>query len=167
LTEISIIAAVADNRVIGKGLELPWYLPPDLKYFRSITMGKPIVMGRLTFDSVGSPLPGRTNIVVSSNKDVQIDGVKVANSIDQALSLAQKESARIGVGEIIIAGGAQIYEATLNLCTRIYITEVHQNPEGDIFFPIVDWDAWSEVSRKFHSPANGWPAFSFVVYEAK
>ncbi len=158
---------MADNRVIGKGLELPWHLPPDLKYFRSITLGKPIVMGRLTYDSVGSPLPGRTNIVVSSNKDINIKGVKMANSVDVALSHALKESKRIGVEEVMIVGGAKIYEATLNLCTRLYITEVHERPEGDVLFPEVDWGAWSEVSRQFHPPTNDCPAFSFVIYETK
>jgi len=163
--DISLIAAVADNRVIGSGQVLPWHLPNDLKYFRDMTIGKPIIMGRLTFDSVGSPLPGRKNIVVSRTCNLDIENIIAVNSIEEAIQVGREESKLLGVSELFIAGGGQIYEKALKFCTRIYITEVHDSPEGDIFFPKVDWTAWREVSRKYHEPENSRPAYSFVVYE--
>ena len=165
MIDISLIAAVADNRVIGNGQVLPWHIPSDLKYFRDMTIGKPVIMGRLTFDSVGSPLPGRQNIVVSRNSNLDIGNAMAVNSVEQAIQVGRQESELLGVSELFIAGGAQIYEAAIKFCTRIYITEVHDSPEGDVFFPKVDWNMWREVSRKYHRSENSRPAHSFVVYE--
>jgi len=162
-----LIAAVADNRVIGNGQVLPWHLPTDLKYFRDLTIGKPVIMGRLTFDSVGSPLPGRKNIVVSRSSDLNIDDVISVNSIEEAIQVGLQESKLLGMSEVFIAGGAQIYKGALKFCTRIYITEVHDSPEGDILFPTVDWTIWREVSRQYHDSQDSRPAHSFVIYEAK
>ena len=165
MIDISLIAAVADNRVIGNGQALPWHLPDDLKYFRDMTIGKPVIMGRLTFDSVGSPLPGRQNIVVSRNSNLDIGNAIAVNSVEEAIQVGRQESELLGVSELFIAGGAQIYEAAIKFCTRIYITEVHDSPEGDVFFPKVDWNMWREVSREYHRSENSRPAHSFVVYE--
>ena len=165
MIDISLIAAVADNRVIGNGQALPWHLPNDLKYFRDMTIGKPVIMGRLTFDSVGSPLPGRQNIVVSRDSNLDIGNTIVVNSVEQAIQVGCQESEMLGVSELFIAGGAQIYEAAIKFCTRIYITEVHASPEGDVFFPKLDWNMWREVSREYHESENSRPAYSFVVYE--
>lgn len=167
MIDISLIAAVADNRVIGNGQVLPWHLPNDLKYFRDLTIGKPVIMGRLTFDSVGSPLPGRKNIVVSRSSDINIDDVISVNSIEEAIQVGLQECKLLGMSEVFIAGGAQIYKVALKFCTRIYITEVHDLPEGDILFPMVDWTIWSEVSRQYHDSQDRRPAHSFVIYEAK
>ncbi len=167
MINISIIAAVADNRVIGNGRELPWHLPADLKYFRDVTMGKPVIMGRLTFDSIGSPLAGRKNIVVTRNPDFRVNGATSVVSVPEALSLGLREAEIAGVDEICVVGGAQIYEASLSHCTRMFITEVHLSAEGAILVPVVDWGVWKEVSRQFHRPSNGQPAYSFVNYEAK
>ena len=167
MIDICLIAAVAENRVIGNGQVLPWKIPTDLKYFRDLTMGKPIIMGRLTYDSVGSPLPGRKNIVVSRRSNLDIENTIVVRSIEDAIKVGRQESQLLGVKDLFVVGGAQIYEDALKFCTRIYITEVHDSPQGNILFPEVDWTLWKETSRQYHGPENSQPAYSFVVYEEK
>ena len=132
-----------------------------------MTIGKPIIMGRLTYESVGSPLPDRKNIVVSRNSNLDVDNVIAVNSIEEAIQVGRQESQLLGEREVFIAGGAQIYEVALKFCTRLYITEVHDSPEGDILFPKVDWTIWREVSRQYHESENSCPPHSFVVYEKK
>ena len=139
---ISLIAAMADNGVIGIANKLPWKLPADMKWFREQTMGKPIVMGRKTFESFGAkPLPGRTNIIVTSDANYRAEGCVVAHSIDAALHAAGE------VPEVMIIGGASFYAQTLSRAERIYLTVVHHAFDGDAWFPEIDWDAWHEVTR--------------------
>ena len=162
----SMIVAMAENRVIGINNKLPWYLPNDLNYFKQVTMGKPIVMGRKTFESIGKPLPGRANIVITRNQAWQAQGVKVAHSLEQAYSLAEAIAEIDGQDELMIIGGDQIYQSSLPEIDRIYLTKVHASVEGDAWFPEVNWDEWQELGRE-DFPAEG-PnpyAYSFIVYE--
>jgi dihydrofolate reductase len=145
---VAIIVAMGENQVIGIDNQLPWHIPEDLKYFKSTTMGKPIVMGRKTFDSIGRPLPGRTNIVVTRNQHYAAEGVRVAHSVDQALAMAQLEAQASGVSEVMVIGGAQLYADCLPIADRLYITKVHASVEGDAFFPNLNWDDWQELDRK-------------------
>ncbi|MFT5419816.1 MAG: dihydrofolate reductase [Candidatus Endobugula sp.] len=145
---LSIIVAMANNRAIGKDNQLLWHLPEDLKYFKRITMGKPIVMGRKTFESIGRPLPGRLNIVITRQTDWTHEGVKVVHSIDDALRLAEAQSLIDGKDEVMVIGGAEIYKTALAQADRIYLTRVDTEIEGDAFFPEVDEKQWREVSRE-------------------
>lgn len=131
---ISLIVAVARNGVIGRAGALAWKISDDLKRFREITTGKPVIMGRKTFDSIGKPLPNRSNIVVSRSMKKK-EGVLLAAGIENALALAAREAARLGVDEAFIIGGADLYRETLALADRIYLTEVEAEAEGDVYFP--------------------------------
>jgi len=156
---VSLIVAMAENRAIGVANDLPWHLPADLKYFKATTLGKPIIMGRKTFDSIGRALPGRQNIVVTRNQKWEHDDVDVVPSLEAAIAAAGEAD------EVMITGGAQIYAQALELVDRMYITEVALTLEGDAYFPKFDVSAWREVSREAHSAVGGRPAYSFVVYE--
>jgi len=162
--DIALVVAMADNGVIGRGGELPWHLPEDLKYFRSVTMGKPIVMGRRTYESIGRPLPGRANIVVTRNRAFHAAGVDVAMTLDDAIRVAERRAREAGVGEITIIGGAEIYRAILPRADRIYLTEVHDAVVGDTVFPDFDRNEWREASREDRTTETG-VAISFVVLE--
>lgn len=162
----SMIVAMAQNRVIGRNNKLPWYLPNDLKYFKQTTMGKPILMGRKTFESIGKPLPGRTNIVITRNPEWQVDGVKVVYSLGEAFELASAISEIDGTDELMIIGGDQIYQTALDHVDRVYLTEVHAEVEGDAYFPQVDWYQWKEVAREDFSAQDPNPYdYSFVVFD--
>ena len=145
---LSIIAAVARNGVIGAHNRLIWKLSSDLKRFRALTMGKPVIMGRKTWDSIGRPLPGRTIIVVTRNAGFAVSGVFAAPNLDAALALARERAASVGASEIIIAGGGEIYRQAIDLADRIYMTEVALAPEGDAWFPAIDPGRWREVARE-------------------
>lgn len=157
---VSLVVAVSSNGVIGRGGELPWYIPADLARFRTITMGKPIVMGRRTHESIGRPLPGRENIVVSSNPKYSAEGCRVISGldeIDRALPRAR---------EIMIIGGARLYAESLPGARRIYMTEVHAELDGDVHFPDYDRDSWLEVEREtHHADAKNEYDYSFVVLQ--
>ena len=148
MTALVLVAAVADNGVIGLDGSLPWWLPGDLKHFKQVTMGKPIVMGRRTFASVGRPLPGRSNIVLSGDPRFRADGVRTAPTLDAALAIAEDEAKRLGVDEIAVIGGRTLYDETLARAARIYLTEVHAKPDGNVHFPPFDRSAWNEVARE-------------------
>jgi dihydrofolate reductase len=164
--ELSIIVAVADNGVVGRNNALPWHLPADLQFFKRTTLGKPIVMGRKTYESIGRPLPGRTNIVVSRNAEFSAAGVKVVSSVEAALTLAKEIALIDGTQELMVIGGAGIYAAAIPLAHRMYITEVHSSVEGDAYLPEIDWQQWREMSREHHCAAEAnMYDFSFVVYE--
>ena len=166
--KIVLIAALAENRVVGIDNRLPWHLPEDLKYFKRITTGKAIIMGRKTYESIGRPLPNRTNIVISRNSDFRAEGVKVVASLDAAINLATDVNASNGVQEVMIIGGASIYEAALPEAERLYITHVHAEVEGDAYFPAVNFKLWSEVTREDHEASDNNPyGYSFVVYDKK
>jgi dihydrofolate reductase len=163
LTRLALIVAVADNGVIGRNNALPWRLPEDMRYFKRVTMGKPIVMGRKTFESIGKPLPGRTNIVITRNPAFQAEGVTVVSSLAAALELATRIAQRDGAQETVVIGGAEIYRAALPQANRLYLTEVHTVVEGDAVLPAIDWTQWRETSRERHA---GQPFdYSFVRYE--
>ncbi len=141
---ISLVVAVAKNGVIGRNGGLAWKISDDLKRFRALTTGKPVVMGRKTFDSIGKPLKGRTNIVVSRSMAPQ-DGVILARTVDDALRLAADAAARLGVDEICVIGGAEVYRRTLPLADRIHLTEVDALVDGDVHFPEIDPAAWTRT----------------------
>lgn len=172
--DIALIAAMAENRVIGRDNALPWHISADLKNFRRITMGKPVVMGRRTYDSIGRPLPGRPNVVVTRDPHFAAEGVHAAPDMDAALSLARElgaaagvaEIAAAGAAEIMVIGGGQIYEAALNRARRLYLTLVHEHVDGDAYFPAYTVSDWREVSRERHPPEDASsPGFSFLVLE--
>ncbi len=162
--KLALVVAVAENGVIGKNNSLPWRLPKDLAYFKQTTMGHPIIMGRLTFDSIGRPLPGRENIVVTRQHDWQSEGVSVAHSLTDAL-----EKARCHANNwAMLIGGANLYQQALPFCQRLYLTEVHASVAGDAYFPAFDRREWTEVSRQRHEAdaSNPYP-YSFVVLDKK
>lgn len=144
---ISIIVAVAQNGVIGSDNRLPWHLPDDLKRFKALSLGKPIVMGRRTFDSIGRPLPGRTNIVISRQSGLTIGGVRVVHSLDEALTAAG------AVPEIVVIGGAEIFRQALPRTSTIHLTRVHVHAAGNVFFPELDPALWREAGVEHH-PAD-------------
>ncbi len=157
---ISIIVAASTNNVIGVQGGLPWQLSDDLKRFKQLTMGKPIVMGRLTWESIGRPLPGRQNIVVTRQVDFTADGFDVVASPAEALSAAGN------AGEIMIIGGSQIYASFLPKAGRLYVTRVHATIEGDAFFPDIEMDSWQLVSSEEHeADASNQYSFAFMSYE--
>lgn len=145
---LSIIVAMANNRAIGKDNQLLWHLPEDLQYFKRMTMGKPIVMGRKTFESIGRPLPGRLNIVITRQTDWQHEGVKVVHAIDDALKLAEAQSIIDGVDEMMVIGGAEIYKTALPVADKLYVTRVDTEIDGDAFFPVIDSAIWQETARE-------------------
>lgn len=146
---VSLIAAVADDGVIGRDRDLPWRLPADWRRFKRLTMGHHLLMGRRTWESIARPLPGRTIVVISRGAPELPAGVHLAASLDDALALAR----RAGDDEAFIAGGAQIYRLALPLADRLYLTRVHARPEGDVFFPALDWSRWRR-RRCHHHPAD-------------
>lgn len=165
MTRVALVVAVAKNGVIGKDNKLPWRLPGDLKHFRELTWGKPIVMGRKTFQSLGRPLPGRDNIVVSRSRRWDAGGVTVVPTVESALEVGARLAEAKGVDEVMIIGGAQIYALALPLADRVYLTEVDAAPEGDTFFPALDPATWRETDRVAHPAVGEFPAHAFVVYD--
>lgn len=143
---ISIIAAVAKNRVIGKDNKLPWNLPADLKHFKDLTLGKPIVMGQKTFESIGKPLPGRTNVVLTLDKSFNPSGCIMAHSIEEALEKAGN------CQEVMICGGASVYKQFLPRADKMYLTLIEGDFEGDAYFPEFDWQDWQETERIENQP---------------
>lgn len=161
--DISIIVAADENGVIGRDNRLPWRLPADLRHFRELTLGKPVLMGRRTYESIGKPLAGRHNIVLTRQAEVAIDGCTVVHSLDEAVDAAG--DAR----ELMIIGGAEIYRESLGLVNRIYLTRVHTVVEaGDTWFPDIDYDEWIETAIEEHAAdeRNEFP-FSFEVLERR
>ena len=165
--KVALIVAAARNRAIGLNNKMPWHLPEDLKYFKRVTMGKPVIMGRNTFESIGRPLPGRPNIVISRNADYKADGITLVNSLDAALKAAQ-QLLPAGQDEVMVIGGAQIYAQALPQATRLYLTEVDAEPEADAFFPAINRSEWQETARESHAACERNPyAYSFVVLEKR
>ncbi len=142
MVAVALIAAVAENGVIGSGNRIPWRLPGDFAHFRRMTMGKPIIMGRKTFESIGRPLPGRTNIVVTRQEGYQPDGVIVISSLEAALDHAQEIAKADRANEVMIGGGAEIYRQAMPIADRMYLSVVGLKPEGDTFFPPIDFEQW-------------------------
>ena len=156
---ISIIAAIAENGVIGRDNTLPWKLPADLQYFKKITMGHTIIMGRKNHEDIGRPLPGRQNIILTRDSTYQAQGCTVVHSVDQAVACAEDE-------EVFIIGGAEIYRLFLPRADRLYITHIHQAVDGNVTFPDYDSREWKLVSNEPHQPDENNPmSYSFCVYE--
>ncbi|GAB1265500.1 dihydrofolate reductase [Aurantivibrio infirmus] len=165
---ISIIVAASTNNVIGKNNELPWRISEDLQYFKRKTMGKTIIMGRNTFDSIGKALPGRTNVVITRQKNWSAPGVKVAHSIAEAIQLSESLSLIDGNEEVIVIGGAQVYREVLAMASRVYLTRVHAQIEGDAYFPPLgsNGDEWRLISsEEFPARLPNNYDYAFEVYE--
>lgn len=162
LPRVTLIVAVARNGVIGRNGKLPWRLPEDLAFFKRTTMGSPIIMGRRTWESIGRPLPGRRNIVVSRSKEFTAPGAEVAADLDAALALCA------GTPEAFVIGGAQLYAVALPRAQQLVITEIDADFEGDTYWPTIDKAQWQETSRE-HQPPSGQRAFAldFVTYERR
>ncbi len=165
---ICMIAAVSENGVIGDGPDIPWRLPSDFAYFKRTTMGKPLVMGRKTFESIGKPLPGRTTLVVSRRAGYQPDGVIVIDdlgaAIDHAVSIAEAD----GVDEVMIAGGAEIYRQAMPRAERLYVTHVATTVAGDAHFPAIDPAEWRAIEQPEVTPSEKDSArYSIAVYERR
>jgi dihydrofolate reductase len=151
---------MAQNRIIGNKNQLPWHLPADLKYFKSVTLKKPIIMGRKTFESIGKPLPERMNIVISSNPNFQSSDIYVASSLENAIALAGDAK------EIMIIGGAKVFAEALSKVKRLYITLINANINGDAYFPEINLDEWTEISRQnFNADDKNPYDYSFIILE--
>lgn len=149
--KIVLVAAIGANNVIGRDGQLPWRLKSDLAHFRRLTINKPVVMGRKTYQSIGKPLKDRSNIVISRDADFSVPGVLTAPSFEAALALARQDTERRGADEIMIIGGSDIFAAALPLADRLEITHVHASPQGDVVFPPIDPAVWREISRTEHA----------------
>lgn len=161
---VAMIAAVSANAVIGVDNQLPWYLPEDLRFFKRMTQAKPLVMGRKTFVSIGRPLPGRLNIVVTRSADFAPEGVRVCHDLASALRLAEQQAFIDGAEEIMVMGGGEIYVQAMAYASRLYLTEVAVEVQGNARFPALADGAWTEVQRVPGSPEAGQPAYDFVEY---
>lgn len=161
MKQISLIAAMTEERVIGSNNQLLWHLPNDFKHFKQSTMGKPVVMGRKTFESIGRPLPGRQNIVLTQQLDKLFSGCEVAHSIEEALTLAQGD-------EIMVIGGAEIYRRFMPLAQQLYITLVHAPLSGDVIFPAWEPQDWQECTREAHvqDEQHAYP-YTFILYQRR
>lgn len=159
---ISIIAAIAQNNVIGKDNQLIWYLPADLKHFKNLTTGHHIIMGRNTFESIGKPLPNRTSVIITSKKNYFQKGCIVVNTLEDALNSVEKDD------EVFIIGGDSIYRQALPIADQLYITHIHKNFEGDVFFPGIDESHWQLEKEEHHPPdEKNTLSFSFKEYKKK
>ena len=158
--QISAIVAMSKNRVIGRQNQLPWHLPADLRHFKKITLGHPIVMGRNTFTSIGRALPGRRNIVISRNPRFEASGCEVFHSIDGALQAVSSAD------EVFIIGGAQLFQECLPKIERIYLTLIHADIAGDTFFPEIDYSRWREMAKENHTPdGENQYSYSFITLQ--
>jgi dihydrofolate reductase len=164
--DVVLIAAVAENGVIGRSSGLPWRLKSDMVHFRALTLDKPVVMGRKTYLSIGRALPRRTTIVVSRDRSFAAPGIIVAPTLDFALAAARGDALRRGADAVMIAGGAEIYAQSMALASRLLVTQVHARAEGDAHFPVIDPQLWHETARAEHRPGPEDDAvFSFIDYK--
>ncbi|MDD5570620.1 MAG: dihydrofolate reductase [Bacteroidales bacterium] len=162
MTVVSIIVAVAENNVIGKDNKLIWHLPADLAHFKSITMGHHIIMGRKTFESIGKPLPGRTSVIITKQKDYKADGCIAVSSLEEALKVAVNDA------EVFIVGGAEIYRQSIDVAGKIYFTKVYESFEGDVFFPEIDMNKWKISSKtNFFPDEKNKFKYSFIIFVKK
>jgi dihydrofolate reductase len=168
IPRLVLVAAIAENGVIGHNGRLPWKIPGDLKHFKKLTMGKPVVMGRSTYESMGGPLKGRVNIVLTRDQTYKATGAVVAKDLDSAIALAVEEAAKEKTDEIAIIGGNGVFEETLPRAFRLEITEVHGSPEGDTYFPKFDKGEWKEIRRDGPQQGkNDSLPYTFITYERR
>lgn len=160
--EISLIWAMTTNRVIGRDNDLPWHLPREMRHFMTTTRGHPVIMGRRTFESMDRPLPRRTNIVVTRQQDYRAEGATVVPDLDTALAVARQQCRADGVDETFVIGGAELYRAAWPVATRLYVTEIEAELEGDTYFPELDFSPWRQV-RQEHFPADAAHAYPFTI----
>lgn len=156
---ISIIVAIAHGGVIGKDNQLLWKIPEDMKWFRTITTGHPVIMGRKTFESIGKALPNRRNIIITRDVNYKKDGIEIANSLEEAINLCENSD------EVFIIGGGEIYKQAIPLVNKLYITHVHKEYDADTFFPEINASDWMETTRDDHESSD--VSYSFVTYEKK
>jgi dihydrofolate reductase len=166
---LALVAAIAENGVIGSSGAMPWRLPSDLRHFRELTMGKPLLMGRRTFESIGRALPGRETIVVTRDRTFAPHAeVHVAHDTETALALARARALATGAGEVILAGGGDLYEHLIGAVELMHLTFVEISPQGDVFFPALDWSQWEETGRVRPPRAHGDEAgFCFVDFRRR
>ena len=165
---LCLIMARAENGIIGADNALPWHISADLKNFKRLTMGKPVVMGRKTFESIGKPLKGRANIIITRQSDWSASGAIVCHDIKEAVKTAKTQAEKNGVDEVMVIGGAEIYARVLNEADRFYLTEVHRPYEGDAWFAAPDKTQWTETSRERFGPdKEGGPSYSFVSLDRR
>lgn len=162
---LSILVAMARNRIIGRNNQLPWYLPADLKHFKTLTMGQVIVMGRKTYESIGRPLPGRVNIIITRQTDYKALGAIVVNSIEDALRIGKETGT--AANENFIIGGEELYRQVLKICQRMYVTEIQKDFEGDTSFPVFDPNDWEETQREKHFSESNQMEYHFVILDRK
>lgn len=160
MTFLSLIAAVAENGIIGVNNTLPWHLPEDLKRFRALTTGHHIIMGRKTYESLNRLLPGRITVIVTRNPDYRVEGALIADSLEQAIAQCDQDN------EAFLIGGAELYEEGMKLADKLYLTEIHATFAGDAYFPAVDLGTWTEVARESHVSENG-ISYSYATYLRK
>ena len=159
---LSIVVAMGGNRLIGKDNHLPWHLPADLAFFKKLTTGNTILMGRKTFDSIGRPLPSRRNIIITRNTNIEITGCEVVNSIEEALSLVQGET------EVMVIGGAKLYQQILPIADRLYITQIEGEFDGDAYFPSYNEAEWSQISIDSREPdENNHHKYHFITFDRR
>jgi len=149
--KIVLVAAIGENNVIGRDGALPWRLKSDLKHFRQVTLNRPVIMGRKTYESIGKPLKDRTNIVLTSDLGLVAPGAVLATSMDAAFAYARQDAAKRGVDESMVIGGSDVFAAAMPNAERLEITHVHASPEGDSYFPLIDPQVWREAARERHA----------------
>ncbi len=166
--DIVLVAAIGDNNVIGRGGQLPWHIRSDLQHFKRLTINRPVVMGRRTYESIGKPLPNRTNIVVTHDLTLRAPGAQIATSIDAALAAARNDARKRNVNDVMVIGGSHIFEVTMPLAARLEITHVHASPEGDRYFPQIDPAVWRQRDAQEHpaGPHDDY-AFATATYERR
>lgn len=162
---VSLIVAATRNQVIGRDNQMPWHLPADLRYFKQRTLGKPIIMGRKTWESLGRPLPGRLNIVITRQVDAELEGAEVFADLEAALQRGQAWAAQQGVDEVMVIGGGQLYQQALALAQRVYLTRIDLELEGDTFFPVLDAQQWQQVDAQAHPAQAQEPGYTFEVWQ--
>ena len=163
--KIVLVAAIGQNNVIGRDGQLPWRLKSDLQHFRALTINRPVVMGRKTFESIGKPLKDRTNIVLTKDFGLIVPGGVLATSLDAAMSMARQDATKRGVDEIMVIGGGDVFERMMPKADRLEITHVHASPEGDAFFPVIDPQLWQEIARlDFPAGPDDDASFSVATY---
>ena len=164
--KVVLVAAVAENGVIGRNNALPWHIRSDLQHFKRLTVNRPVVMGRKTYESIGKPLKDRTNIVITRDREYAADGIVVAHDLDGAMRTARDDADRRGADEIAVIGGSGVFKECLPLADRLEITEVHASPDGDTFFPPIDAELWRETARMRQEAApQDDAAVTFITYE--
>ncbi len=166
--KIVLVAAVAENDVIGRDGQMPWRLKSDLKHFRNVTIDRPVVMGRRTYESIGKPLKDRTNIVLTRDLGLIVPGGVLATSMDAAMAYAREDAKRRGVDEIMVIGGSDVFAATMAKASRLEITHVHASPEGDVLFPPIDPSVWRRTAlRDYEAGPDDSASFTVATYERR